>query len=335
MLFANIKKGNNMKINRIAEEKNTPEWIFNNKDAANHIENKTLQAKDVKDILKMPSELSDEEVTIEKEKIEKCASANKSYYYNINWNQKVKSELKEYAQVCGVNSSNFKAIDPKTVEPLAITASDSKMIRTASKTEQKLVLNDPFKLDEKISNVHEKEAWTPKIELASKLSDKPNMSGIVALRGGENYFENSESKIARGQNSITDPNAIDKLANSSTEDTGARLRRENKEKENLKKVRHETWQKEKAEAMNKKDAVASRKVFPTESLNAQPGIKGEVFDYSKLPEKTAGELLKEQNEDRRKQIRGESKPKHEFNIAKNPTRSISDDFSSELKKFLK
>ena len=87
--------------------------------------------------------------------------------------------------------------------------------------------------------------------------------------------------------------------------------------------------------MNKKDAVAGRKVFPTESLNAQPGIKGEVFDYSKLPEKTAGELLKEQNEDRRKQIRGESKPKHEFNIAKNSTRSISDDFSGELKKFLK
>lgn len=326
-----------MKINRVAEEKITPEWIFENKDAVNHIDKNTLKANDVESILKMASTLSEEDIIIEKDKIEKCASNNSPYYYNANWTPKIKSELKEYAQVCGINSPNFKAIEPKAIESLSTThiASDNKMTRTASKVEQKLVLNDPFKLDEKLAGSHEKTKWTPELQFATKLAEKPSMSGIIAVRGGEDYFANSESKVARGQNSITDPNAIDKLANDSKEDTGSRLKRENKEKEEQKKKRHETWQKEKVEAMKKNDAVPGRKVFPTESLNAQPGVKGEVFDYSKLPERTQGELLKEQNETRKKQIRGEDKPKHEFSIAKNPTLNISDDFSSELKKFLK
>jgi hypothetical protein len=329
-----------MKINRMAEEKNTPEWIFDNKDATNHIEQKTLKANDVNDILKMSSALSENDIVIEKDKIEKCASNNSQYYYNTNWPISTKSELKEYAQICGMDTSKFKAIDPKTIESLSAThtASDSKMTKTASTittaTASKLVLSDPFKLDEKLAAGREKTKWTPELQFASKLADKPSMTGIVAVRGGEDYNANSESKVARGQNSITDPNAIDKLANSTKEDTGERLRRENKEKEESKKTKHETWQNEKAELVSK-NMMPNRKVFPTESLNAQPGIKGEVFDYSKMPEKTAGESIKDQNEDRKKQIRGEDKPKHEFSIAKNPTRGISEDFSSELKKFLK
>jgi hypothetical protein len=322
-----------MKINRIAEEKTAPEWVFDNEQASEYIDHKTLKAEEVNTILKMSSNISEDDIVMEKDKIEKCASSNSTYYYNTGWSPSVKAELKEYASVCKMNMSNFKAIEPSSLTSIA---SDSKMVKTASVAEApRLVLSDPFKLDEKIASGFEKTKWVPELKDASKLADRPTMSGIIPVRGGEDYFANSESKVAMGQNSISNPKAIETLAESTVEDTGARLRRENKEKESSKKTRHEDWQKEKVEAMVGKEILPKRYIFPTECLNAQPGIKGEVFDYSKLPEKTAGEQIHGQNEDRRKAIRGEDKSKYEFAVAKNPTRSISEDFGSELAKHLK
>jgi hypothetical protein len=268
---------------------------------------------------------------MEKDKIEKCASSKSTYYYNMGWSNNVKSELKEYASVCGMDMAQFKAIAPKEMLSKTTTASSTLMVKTASA----LVLNDAFKIDEKIAGTHEKVKWTPECKNASKLADKPSMSGIVPVRGGEDYLANSESRLAKNQNSITDPTAIDRLANGAEEDTGTRLRRENVEREESKKTKHADWQKDKIEAMVGKEILPNRYVFPTECLNAQPGIKGEVFDYSKLPEKTPGELLKEQNVDRKKAIRGEEKAKHEFTASKSPSRSISDDFSSELAKYVR
>lgn len=322
-----------MKINRMAEEKIAPEWVFENKQASEYINNNTLKSEEVNKIVNMASTVSDEDIIMEKDRIEKCASSNSVYYYNMQWPVNVKNELKEYAGVCNMDMSKFKAINPSLLASKSVTASDTKMVKTASASQ--LVLSDPFKIDEKLAGNNEKTKWHPELKGASKLADQPSMSGIVPVRGGEDYFANSESKIAKGQNSISDPLAIDKLANNQEEDTGARLRRENAEKEASKKTKHEDWQKEKIEAMVGKNILPNRYIFPTESLNAQPGIKGEVFDYSKLPEKTAGEQIKEMNEERRKQIRGEEKGKYEFAISKNPQRSISEDFSNELAKHLK
>jgi hypothetical protein len=322
-----------MKINRIAEEKVAPEWIFDNGQATEYIDKKTLKADEAESILKLSSTISEDDLVTEKDRIEKCAASKTPYYYNSQWSAAVKAELKEYASMCKMDMGKFKAIDPSE---LTVHASAAKMIKTASTLTEtpKLVLNDPFKIDEKLAGTYEKSKWHAEAQLASKLVDKPTMSGIVPVRGGENYYANSESKLAKGQNSITAPDAIEKLINSSEEDTGARLKRENEAKEASRKTKHEEWQKEKIEAMVGKDILPNRYVFPTESLNAQPGIRGEVFDYSKMPEKTAGEQLKAASEERRKQIKGEDRAKHEFTTSKNSVRAISEDFSEELKKHL-
>lgn len=46
-------------------------------------------------------------------------------------------------------------------------------------------------------------------------------------------------------------------------------------------------------------------------------------------------MISEANEDRRKEIQGEDKEEHEFELQKNPARQISDTFGEELKKYLK
>jgi hypothetical protein len=317
-----------MKINRMAEENLTPSWAFNSKTEA--FFDKAIKPEEINRLANMSNEISEEEITIEKDKIEVSASAKSNYHYNANWSESTKSELKEYALACGMNMDNFKSIEPSKISSYA---SSNTMVKTASATSG-LVLSDPFKLDTVGNKEHMDKAEWENITKEAKLSDKPTMNGIVPVRGGENYLTNSESKVAKGQNSITDPNAIGKLAESSKEDNGERLRRENKEKEESKKTRHNEWQEAKVASLQNDKALPNRSVFPTESLNAQPGIRGNVFDFTTVPEKTEGEKIREANEDRKKNIRGNEKAKYDFSAQKAPTRSISEDFSSELKKAL-
>lgn len=318
-----------MKINRMAEENQIPNWALNGK-GSEYFEKETMKIDDINKIA-TASELSEADLVIEKDKIEQCASSNSIYHYSMSWSSSVRSELKEYAMVCGMNMAKFKGVNPSAISH--IEASSNNMVKTASASSN-IVLSDPFKLDEKIANVHEKSKWSPEVTKEAKLSDKPAMSGIVPIRGGEDYLSNTDAKVARGQNSISDPDAISKLAESTIEDNGARLRRQNLEKEEAKKTRHDEWQQEKIASMEGKEILPNRYVFPTESMNAQPGIKGEVFDFSKIPDKTEGEKIRESNEARRKEIRGEEKDKYEFKLERSANRGISDTFADELKKHL-
>jgi len=317
----------------MSEEKMAPEWIFQNKQASRHIDKETVSTEEMKRLASLPSNVSDKNVVEEKDRIEACATNKKPYHYSAQWPDSIKSELKEYAMVCGMDMSKFKSINPNSIE-----ASSSGIVKTASsgvaEVEPEKLVIDAFKIDEKIASSHEKTKWQAEGKDATKLADRPSMIGIVPIRGGEDYFANSESKVARGQNSISDPDAIGKMSQSSIEDTGARLKRENAEKESAKKTRHEDWQKEKIAAMEGKEILPGRKVFPTESMNAQPGIKGNIFDFNNVPDKTEGEQIKQANQERKEQIRGKEKGKFEFVLHKNPTMNISEDFGEELKKHL-
>lgn len=317
-----------MKINRMSTEKTAPDWVFNSK-ASDFFEKEAINTNEAKRLSSMPSNISDDELVLERDRIEKCASSKTPYVYNANWPANVKAELKEYASVCGMDMSKFRAVEPSSI-PVVKEASDEKMIKTASTN----ITLDPFKIDDKIANSYQKTKWQPELKGQAKLDLKPTMGGIVPIRGGEDYFANSEPKVAKGQNSISDPNAIGKLADSQEEDTGARLKRENEEKQEAKKIAHEEWQQAKIDAMEQKNILPNRHVFPTECLNAQPGIRGNVFDFDSVPEQTDGEKIAEANDQRKKSIRGEEKERHQFSTEKAPVRSISEDFGEELKKHL-
>lgn len=313
----------------MAKEAKMPEWAFTNKEINEFADKGAVSIEDMDRVAKMTDLISDDDMVLEKDRIDKCASSNSSYFYNMSWPNKAKSELKEYAMACGMDMDKFKAVElSKFVHKAA--SFEAPMVKTASA----ICLSDPFKIDENISNAHEKSKWSPELKGASKLSDKPSMNGIVPIRGGEDCNANSESKVAPGQNSISNPGAIQALAESVEEDTGARLRRENEEKVNQRRVDHDGWEKEKIEAMEMKNILPNRSVFPTESMNAQPGIKGEVFDFDSVPEQTDGEKIKQANVDRKEAIRGKEKSKHDFISERSPVRGISDTFAEELKKHM-
>ncbi len=323
-----------MKINRMATEKLAPDWIFTQKNTAENLDKANVSNEEMERIASMPIAPTEDDLVSEKSVIEKCAASKKPYHFNAKWSDEVKSELKEYASICGMNESKLKPVDPEVVaediKTISSNVANSATVKTATKIDF-----DPFYIDKKLTDEDAPRIPWEKIAPQSKMAEKPTMSGIVPVRGGEDYFANSESKVAKGQNSISDPNAIGKFAENNVEDTGARLQREKQEKEDNKKTRHQDWEKEKLGAMAD-NKIPSRKVFPTESMNAQPGIKGKgVFDFDSIPTQTDGEKIKESNAQRKEQIRGKSKERHQFTVEKNPTSQISDTFAEELKKHLK
>jgi len=336
-----------MKINRVADEKLVPQWVIGHKSVSEIPSH--LSEKEFERISSMPVELPEDGMVSEREQIEVCASTGSIYHISSNWSNDTKSALKEYASVCGMDSSRFKEINPEAiVEDVGIIQSDIsnsraiKMAENMVSDKKTLVLNDPFKLDVEAKSIKD-DNWQS-VKLQSKLDDKPSImtSAVKPVRGGEDYFTNPETKTARGQNSIGNADAIKTLAESAEEDTGARLRRENKERENQKVQKHQDWEKEKIEAMAGSEILPRGKVFPTELMNAQPGLSTPSsqmgvyakFDPKDIPEKTAGESIKEGNEQKRKSIQRDVTKTEWQEVKSSSQGTISDAFAAALKKNL-
>ena len=335
-----------MKINRMANEKLAPEWIFSSSNKLANLD--LITEEDMKNFESFPSKLMDKDIVNQRDRIEQCANASSVYHCNSKWDKKTISALKEYAIVCGMKDDKFKMVDPQQITDIRTVQADSnksvaKEIRKAelcvkaSKSASEaveLIMEDPFKLD-KIAEIEKPKANWQNVEGQRSLSEKPSMmtGAIKTVRGGEDYNANSNLNPAIGQNSITNPNAIENFVKSEVEDTGARLKRENQEKEAQKQTNHKAWEQEKVAAMKGSQIIPRGNVFPTEVMNAQPGIYTQI-DPKDLPERTMGESLAGMNADRKKSIRGESK-KHEFVPSRSAVRGISDTFADELLKQLK
>ena len=332
-----------MKINRVSEEKLAPSWAFEDVSREGCLDEKFLSEEEMQRIENLPFEdLTDEGIVEERDTIERCAESGSLYHYNAQWSDKTKRALREYAEVSGMKMDKFRAVHPEYIENIRLVEREAanareKMFQKVANKEIDSMLEDPFKLDERANTDHMKPTNWEDNKKQINLEDRPSMmSGAVKpLRGGEDYFEDPISKLADGQNSILDPGAIESLANSEVEDTGERLRRENEERAASREAKHKEWEQDKIDAMEKSEIIPKGSVFPTEAMNAQPGIKGDLFDFDKVPDKTAGEKIAEGNEEHRKEIQGEDKEEHEFTLKSASVRGISDTFGSELEKALK
>ena len=338
-----------MKIFRVAEEKVAPTWAFGSESLDNYREQEAINLERLN--VTPTQEVSEITLLTECEQIEKCASSGKTYHYNSAWKPSHISHLKEYAIACGMDISKFKGVNPEAViqdnKEVVKSACDSRNIKMAAVDTGKLDLGDPFHLDERSDTSHMEKAKWQEVKKQINMKDAPVMMGssIIPIRGGEDYNANTYVKAnAKNQNSIADPDAIKKLADSEAEDNGVKIKRQLKEKEEAKKIAHMEWQKQIVDAMEHKDIVPHGSVFPTESMNAQSGLNSPSskmgvyakFNPDSIPEKTSGEMIKEKNATYRKSINPRSeKAKLEFVPSHQASRVISDTFAEELKKYIK
>jgi len=339
-----------MRINRISEEQIVPDWVSGDIEEA--LDNTVSHDETyVNRVASIKESLTDSDIVEEKELIEKCASEGSDYLYNNEWNGNIVSELKEYASVCNLDMSSFKSVTKEEIDVTSQALSGSKIVRIASKETQEpgltdhlsSVMKDPFHLDTAGDDSYMEKANWEAVGKSEKLEDKPSFDlGVRAIRGGENYYENSTLGEARGKNSLTNPDAIGDYIKTNEVDNGKKLAEQKAQKELDKKAAHEQWENDKIEDMKYNSIIPKGNVFLTQGLDAHSGIKDNVmgvysdFDLSDLPEKTDGEKIAENREAARKSIQRPEKDTKEWEqMSRQKTRSISEDFGSELEKALK
>jgi len=288
-------------------------------------------------------------IASECEKIEQCSSQGQSYACPCNWPPDVIQHLKEYASVCKV-----RMVLGGAQKPVIQASMEPKMTKTANYESQtsrsfnsavdditaklSAVMGDPFHIVERTDMSHMQPAIWEDVKPESKLSEKPNMKSlsITTLRGGENYHKHRKGDVAIGQNSIVAPDAIENLHNSDYQTEGEKLADSNQQRRLSREEAKAEWEREKIEAMPGHEILPRGKVFPTEVLNANTGIKPTVFrEPDSMPELTVGEQLRGINAQRRESIQ---RPKSEDRSWEQPSRaattSISDVFAESLQKHL-
>jgi hypothetical protein len=327
----------------MSDEGQVPDWTFG-LDKVTASKEEPMVKIAASRVRELKVALSEDRLVVEKDSIERLAAEHSTYYYSNKWEDEQVAELKEYARVCGLDMAQFVETDPESLvieedeqEKVTVASADS-LVKTASAEPQRLDIGDPFGL-ESVEDRAAPEKWQ-EVKAESKLG-KPSMmtNSIRSIGGGEDYLKNSDVPLASNQNSIANPKAIEEFASSEVEDTGARLAREAKEREDAKAQHHDEWQQKVVESMPDYKETIKGTVFPTEVMNAQSGLSNPSsqqgvyakFDPDSIPEKTVGETLADQNEARRQSIQGTDKEDHEFTMSSQSARGISDTFADSLK----
>ena len=321
-----------MNILRVADEKSIP-WFKTEEEKSN------APIEEVEQI-NIAKEVDDFVLAQECDRIETCSSNGKLYHYNSNWDNGTISHLKEYAIACGMDLSKFKGFNPSDIQKESASGAIIKTAQTNSEdTDLQDLWKDPFRIDERSDTSYMDETNWQEVKKQSVLGEPSvDMGNVLALRGGENYFINSDVSPAPNQNSITNPDAIGQLANSKVMDTGERLKKEQVDKQAQKELDHSEWQQAKIDEMSSGDIIPKGTVFPTETLNANTGLDNPSsqmgvyakFDPDSIPDKTAGEQIADKNKQYKETIQ---RPKTEDDWqkpSKQTSRGISDSFADSL-----
>ena len=328
-----------MNIFRVADEKAVPSWLIPDAPEQTPVD-------EVKRI-NIAEEVNDLVLVQECDRIEECATNGDIYHYSSHWDNGTVSHLREYAIACGMDLVKFRGFDPSGVQRESKSNNMVKIAQvqdTSARDALLDVMGDPFHIDERSDMSYMEPAKWQTIKKQNNLSTPSmNTGSVMGIGGGENYFLNSDVNPAKNQNSITNPDAIKQLIENGIDDTGVRLRKQQKAKEDQKKDNHSEWQQEKIDAMSGRDILSHGCVFPTESLNANSGLNNPSsqqgiyakFDPDSVPEQTSGEKLASLNEERKASIQRPIEKDDWQKPCKQSSRSISDSFANSLEVLLK
>ena len=296
----------------------------------------------------MPQELKDEDLVAERSLIEACGSSGKTYIYSSTWSDDVKQQLVEYASICGCKttgvdpeSESFKASVKIPIQKKASSSTTAKIV-TASVAKKTLDIGDVFGIDKKGDTSHLAKAKWEQVSTESKIAAPDVVAhrtgSIIPNGGGDNYETSPHHRIKPGQNSVMAPDAIGELLKGKGEDIGTSLRRQNAEREAMRVAKAKVSDAELATKLSKDaayGAYSNSRVHMTETMEAQPGIRdGTIMpgafqkDLKAMPDKTTGETLKSQADQRKAGIqRQASTAKTEFKVEAAPKITLSDVFT--------
>lgn len=289
------------------------------------------------------ADVDDDRLVEELDIIEKCAASKQPYFYSAGWNKEAAASIREYASVCGCDIVCVNTEDKEVKAYAAINSKPVEKIASATPAQKPVVIPfemiDAFKLDQKGNTDFLKKAdWEKVTPSATTETSDGAAGGIRRMKSTlEDNNVNPHLAIRPGQNSVTAPDAIGQLAGSKVEDNGTRLKRENAERAEQRAADKKLWEKEatqKAEALGY-GSLSFSTVKPTEASYAHSGVRDNpVVKAENMPEKTAGEQLKDANQDRKSGIQRKKEEDRSWDNLSNqhqPMSGIGDVFAEELK----
>jgi len=332
-------------ITKTGDNNNAPAWL----DGLKATEKRPVAPSRIEPF---PKDLDEETLVAEMDLVEKCASEGRPYFYRSDWPEDEVSQLREFACACGtrVEADEMPEEVPAAPaeEPMPKVASTSAKVMPVA--DMGSIVGDPFHLadltpetrtpkERQEARKAERIAEWQKVSPEQKTQHPDVMmtaNSIITIPGGDNPMVSRAVGVGRGENSIASPDAIGELAK--TEDSGERLHAAVRQHRTERKAEKKLWEKEMVEKAKVvgPGALPRGSVFMTESMNAQPGLRGEVFPTKEdVPDRTAGEMLKQKTKEHRASISRPAGDKNAWQAVQGASRhEISDVFAQELKKRL-
>ena len=290
---------------------------------------------DKKEAATAASVSNEKDMVSAKNHMEKCAKEGKPFYFEKEITDKQKKELEEYAEVCKMDKKDLVAVSKEEKK----IASERNQVLIAKKAPDK----DPFKaLDgfAKPESFEKNRSWE-KVEGAKRLGKSESTKSIVRADGVETDAAQREVKVKTGENSIYAPDSIEKAAKSTEQSSRQKTIESNQKRKDSITFKPKEWDKEQANKVKSgiisKPGVKLTGADQGQSHSQVAAGQHSIFDkkdhVKDLPEKTAGENLKQTAEKRKQEIQRPKTEDRSWDQEKSSEKPVvSDVLYEELKK---
>jgi len=274
-----------------------------------------------------------------RQKMEQCAREGKSFHMSASLSRQQQADLKEYAQVVGLQADKVVAVSSDDVRKARLAPSPKN-----EAAPQKTPDRDPFGLIDRWAS---EDSFKPNRDWeTNKPADKLKTNGtsegsVQRMDGVEKFKSQRDVKTRPAENSIEDPDAIAKMAQEKTPGSRDVIRQSNKERKDSITFKPAEWEAGVIDSMKDSGIVAKNGIRMTEAAESQqrttlPPGQHSMFDVSdpveKMADKTEGEKIAEANEQHRASIQREKPEDRSWDQVKPPTKTeISDLFFEQLK----
>ncbi len=276
---------------------------------------------------------SEKDMIDAKTKIDKAAAAGKKVFVAKEMSEQHKGEIKEYAQACGMKDSDVVQVSESEKKAASLKEEPAKPKGPAP---------DPFGSLKSFAPETAFAKRPMQAEGAKKTDEKGRSSGVVGrVDGDEKYETQMVVGVRSGENSIAAPNNIGKTIESKEKSSVDVIREQNQARKDKTTFNKKEWEKDIASTLPQGvKAVAEIKMTGAGTDAGRPMVapgQHSMFDAKdnnlSVPDKTAGETLKDIAQKRKEDIQRPKSEDKSWNTVESSVKStVSDVFYEELKK---
>jgi len=272
--------------------------------------------------------------------IERCAQAGETFYYGSETPESVKRGLVEYAEAVGLPSDSVAQVDSDTIRTSRGVVDTLSAVADAAEPAAEQIF-DIMPTQSTDPDAFAKDGSWETSKAAQLMNYRPDVEGVVPIRGGDEYDLNPVKGVRDGENSIADPDAIETSAQAEGKSSVDLIREGNESRKNASIFDSDAWESGMSAEMD--DTIVPdggyRMVESPQSQNhSSTGSYRETIaadpDSAPVPDRTAGEQIPELNQLRACEITRETEIDDWEKLESSVGNTVTDLFFDNLQKNL-